>query len=281
MNLRIILSTFALAICIAVNAQGPAAQVKEIQKNTTTYINAESTDPSEDAAYGNAMRQMIDMARNFVNTNNKGADISDEAIKSVVKKIVIPRGEFKRVFLYAKRDNLIGKSGNNNSNDSQPVAEVKKPENTVIKAEEKEETAQPTVNDGKSKSEQQQDTSSDLNEIKDTKEFEQSLPKEIVADVQESANVPSATKELIGLLQGCKSLHEAASILYKYKNRRIVSDYGVSKQSHNSMASYWVVEDSGNITVLGPEIKGHRTNFRTGKVDALHRYERGVWFRKR
>lgn len=282
MNIRIMLSTLALAICIAVNAQSPAAQIKEIQKDPATYINAESTDPSEDAAYGNAMRQIIDMARNFVNTNNNGANISDAAIKSAVKKIVIDRGgDFKRVFLYVKRDDLLGKSGIGQSEESHQTAEKQNTANTVPKVEEKKETSQPSANDGQSKSEQHQETSPALNESDESKEFEQSLPQEIVADVRTSANVSVATKELIGLLQGCKSLQDAATVLYKYQNRRIVSDYGAPKQSHNSKASYWVVEDNGHITVLGPEIKGHRNNFRTGKVDALHRYQKGIWFRKR
>ncbi len=281
MNIRIILSTLALVICIAVNAQSPAAQIKGIQKDPATYINAESTDPSEDAAYGNAMRQIIDMARNFVKTNNNGADISDEAIKSAVKKIVIPRGEFKRVFLYVKRDDLLGKSGTAKLEESPKIEEKQKTENIVPKVEEKKETSQPTADEGLSKSEKHQEVSSDINESEESKELEQDLPQEIVADVRNSSNVSVATKELIGLLQGCKSLRETIPVLSKYKNRRIVSDYGVSKQAHNSMASYWVVEDNGSITVLGPEIKGHRNNFRTGKVDALHRYQKGIWFRKR
>lgn len=281
MNIRIFLSTLALAICIAVNAQSPAAQIKEIQKNSATYINAESTDPSEDAAYGNAMRQIIDMARNFVSTNNNGADISDDAIKSAVKKIVIPRGEFKRVFLYVKRDDLLGKSGTAKLEESPKTEEKQKTENIVPKVEEKHVSSQQSANEGLSKSEQHQEASSDINEIEESKELEQNLPQEIVVDVKKSANVSVATKELIGLLQGCKSLRETIPVLTKYKNRRIVGDYGVSNQAHNSIASYWVVEDNGQITVLGPEIKGHRSNFRTGKVDALHRYQKGIWFRKR
>lgn len=285
MNIRILLTQLALLACIAVNAQSPAAQVKVIQKNTAAYINTESTDPNEEAAYSNALNQMIEMARNFVNTNKDGADISDASIEAVVKKIVIPRGEFKRVFLYAKRDDLLANSGSNNlitaSEQPEKRNESKLSENTGKDESIEISNSNLSSIEEEIQIESQTETSSDVNKIETPEEFENSVPEEIVVNVRKSSNVPVGIKELISQLQKCNSLIEATRILERYKSRRNVSAYGVSKEAHNSKASYWVVEDNGVISVLGPEIRGHRNNFRTGKTDALHRYKKGVWFRKR
>lgn len=262
MNLRIILVSLALSIFVSAFAQSPAAQVKEIQKDHVNFINAESTDPDEEEAYNNALRQMIDMARNFVSTNNDGADISDAAIESAIQKIVIPRGEFKRVFLYAKRSDLLNNSGTN--------------ESSVITS-----TVEQSLFETIEETPSEQDSSDNFEGFVDSEEFEAGLSEEVVDDVKKSASIPAGVQELIDLLQNSRSLGEASRILEKYKNRGIVSDYGVAKQCRNSAVSYWVVENNGQITVLGPEIRGHRNNFRTGKTDALHRYRTGVWFRKR
>lgn len=281
MNLRMIFTALLVMIWTGMSAQSPAAQVKEIQKNTAGYISAESTDPSEEAAYGNAMRQMIDMARNFVSTNNNGAGISDGAIEAVVKKIVIPRGDFKRVFVYAKRDDLLEKSGENITADKQPEAVDEEPVRTEPAVQENnfEEVSREMIR--KESNPQQPSTIEPAEEDEADEDIDEVIPQEIVAEVGRTAKVSAATKELIGILQQAKSLPETIEILERYKTRRTVSDYGVARQAHNSAACYWVVEDNGQITVLGPEVRGHRNNFRTGKTDALHRYTNGIWFRKR
>jgi len=277
-----ILTALLVMTWMGMSAQSPAAQVKEIQKNPATYISAESTDPSEDEAYSNAMRQMIDMARNFVSTNNNGANISDKAIEAAVKKIVIPRGDFKRVFVYAKRDDLLEKSGNDVAiPDEQPKPVIEDPaKQPEIEGAVETETqpAQPTkpVKEPETVGKPKGNEGTDSDE-----EFEEEVPKDIVEEVSRTANVSGATKEIIGRLQQAKSLNEATDILNRYMGRRMVSNFGVARQAHNSAACYWVVEDDGQITVLGPEVRGHRNNFRTGKTDALHRYTKGLWFRKR
>ncbi len=276
MKIRIILSILLATVWLGLSAQSPAAQVKEIQKNPAEYISAESTDPNEDAALSNAMRQIIDMSRNFVATNANNASISDEAISAAVEKIVIPRGEFKRVFVYVKRIDLLEKAGTAISSSETEGPTVIEPQESESQ-ENKEDTIlpvpEPTLPDQEAEVHSENSIAND-NSLED-------VPQDIVAEIEVSSNVPAATKELIELLQNSKSLKEASDVLRKYKDRRIVSDYGVARQTRNSAACYWVVEENGNISVLGPEIRGHRHNFRTGKADALYRYTKGLWFRKR
>ena len=278
MKLRVfLLSIIALAVSTAIKAQSPSAQIKEIQKDPATYINAESTAPSEDEAQENAMRQMIDMARNFVDTNNDGADISDASIKTVVKRIVMERGDFKRVFLYARRDDLLSKSGRSEQNGNDQIQTHKSSTETPDqKVDDK-----MLISESLTDNELSQPDESDSGTINSPEEFEQSVSRDIVANVRKSSEISAAIMELIESLHNSKSLQEASNVLHRYKLRRTVSDYGVPKKTRNSSASYWVVEDNGQISVLGPEIRGHRNNFRTGKTDALHRYKKGIWFRKR
>lgn len=282
LNFRTILAVLALAFSFCIHAQNPAAQIKEIQKDPATYINAESTDPNEDSAYGNALRQMVDMANNFVNTNNDGAEISEAAIVSVVNKIVIPRGEFKRVFLYAKRDDLMGRSTAPASTEHFNIMpRIERPA-AVAATEEEEDDSDVDPLTKKVQDLIAEQTEVDFEEEEDSpEEFEQSIPDDIVEDVRNTAPVAIGFQGLLDRIHNSSSLKEAAAILYEYMNRRTVSDYGVAKEAHNSAASFWAVEDNGKITVLGPEIRGHRKNYRSGKTDALHRYRRGVWFRKR
>lgn len=266
-------------------AQSPALEVKKIQKNTTEYINAESTAPSEDEARSNAMRQLIDMAKNYVETNNHGAQISDNAIKITVKEIVIPRGDFTRVFVYSSRKDLIGAS------------KGAKPSTTLT---EKEDEPINSTNDENGSNESSSDNSQEVNQQRTTidntnnenMQFEESetdssdgfveeVPTEIAVEIDKASYIPAALQEVITALHNSNSLMETSKILYRYKNRNVISNYGSPRESHNSVASYWVVEDNDKITVLGPEIRGFRKNFRTGQPDALHNYTKGLWFRKR
>lgn len=295
MKLKATLMVLFLCLLQSVRAQSPARQIKDIQKNTTEYINAESTDPDEAVARKNAMRQMIDMARNFVSTNNNGADISDLAIDESVKSIVIPRGDFKRVFLYASRADLLQRSG------GKVTAAVKKPAADIVKDDtETDPSTLPGENmkrgrhfgdantnrkDRTAESEtefvESTDGVADLEDMESDEEFVANIPLDIKDEVISSVKISSGMKEMISLIQNSGDLKKAAEIIYRYKNRNMVSDYGSPRESHNSAASYWVVEDNGIVTVLGPEVRGHRNNFRTGQPDALHRYDKGIWFRKR
>lgn len=318
MKLKALISSVLLiAASITAAAQSPAKQVKDIQNNTAEYISAESTDPTEASARSNAMRQMIDMSRNFVQTNNNGAQISDKAIESAVKSIVITRGEFKRVFLYASRADLLSLS---NTSGAAPAATAKKAEpeiataefdfddNTLtedtkntkeseneIKKEESQKTVAKSSEDkkmpawrarhSKKKDGNSQTTakSSKTSEgAKDSNEdFARNVSPAITAEINSSSAVPPALQELIGLIHKSTSLNEAARHIDRFKNRGVIADYGAPRECRRSAACYWVVEDGGTISVLGPEIRGHRKNFRTDSPDALHRYENGLWFIKR
>lgn len=305
MNIRIAFAIMFICLFQTVNAQSPAQQIRDIQKNTADYINVESTDPDEEAARSNAMRQMIDMARNFVDVNNNGAFISDAAIEKTVKSIVIPRGDFKRVFLYASRAELLQASGDKKPIDDKPITkniesenpvnihktpETKTPETVATEAVEptkveKRDTVvrkeRPWKRPKLKHDKPVQTAPSEPVRVESHEEFEKNVPEDIKVEIGHTAKVSPAIKEMIGLIQNASGLEEAAKVLYKYEMRNIVSAYGKSRECRNSAVSYWVVEDNGVVTVLGPEIRGHRNNFRTGKPDALHRYERGIWFRKR
>lgn len=277
MKLRSVFTVLLTAAWLGMFAQSPAAQVKNIQKNPAEYINAESTDPNEDEAYSNAMRQIIDMSRNFLAANADNATVSDDDISEATEKIVIPRGEFKRVFVYVKRDALLAKVATQlptSSLDDRIASEAKVSESNNEQTEDAVNLTMET------------ETSYEIPEVDsesaDHSDFSlEDVPEEIVSEVIVSADVPVATKELITLIQQTKSLKEAAAVLNKYKDRRVVSDFGVARQSRNAAACYWVVEENGGIYVLGPEIRGHRLNFQTGKTDALYQYTKGIWFRKR
>lgn len=299
MKLKYILIALAAIFAFEANAQSDAKRIKEIQKDTEHYINAESTDPNEDEAYRNALRQIVDMSRNFVETNSSGrTTISDAAIEKCVGKIVIPRGDFKRVFLFAARTDLLSGGGAAAPAAAQqpsapaPAREDRaqeKPSTPAAPASEPEQQqAMPTVDDimtglfgEDDENESAPVTAPEPQNEESPEEFAAQVPQEIATEVAATNDVPAATRELIGLLQGATSLRQAVSILDKYKNRRVVANYGVARDARNSAQCYWVVEENGTLTVLGPEKRGHRNNFRTGKPDALHRYSRGMWFRKK
>lgn len=278
-----------------VGAQRPARQIEDIQRNTTNYIHAESTDPDEGVARRNAMRQMIDVARNYVNTNNNGVDISDSEIEGSVKLIVKPHGDFKRVFLYTSISDLLQGCG------EKVAAVAKEPAADIAKGDTDAETGRMSgvhvkrgnrfgASDKNGKDHngeaaieyvESADGMIDTENLVSYEDFLANIPADIKDEVLGTSAVSSGMKELIGLIQDSGDLNKAADVIYRYKNRRMVSDYGSPKESHNSIASYWVVEDNGIVTVLGPEVRGHRYNFRTGQADALYRYYSGIWFRKR
>lgn len=262
-------------------AQSPALEVKKIQKNTEKYINAESTAPSEDEARSNAMRQLIDMSKNYVETNNHGAKISDEAIKSTVKEIIIPRGDFTRVFVYSSREDLI--SASNGSAPSNVVPKEDNPRNDEsVSGEITSENSPNRANDETVA----YDTNTENIPFEETEtvsgeDFAAQVPTEIASEISGISTIPAALQEVITSLHNSNSLMDATKILYRFKNKSFLSNYGSPRESHNSAASYWVVEDNGQITVLGPEIRGYRKNFRTGQPDALYNYSKGLWFRRR
>lgn len=262
-------------------AQSPALEVKKIQKNTEKYINAESTAPSEDEARSNAMRQLIDMSKNYVETNNHGAKISDEAIKSTVKEIIIPRGDFTRVFVYSSREDLI--SASNGSAPSNVVPKEDNPRNVEnVSGEITSENSPNRANDETVT----YDTNTENIPFEETEtvsgeDFAAQVPTEIASEISSISTIPAALQEVITSLHNSNSLMDATKILYRFKNKSFLSNYGSPRESHNSAASYWVVEDNGQITVLGPEIRGYRKNFRTGQPDALYNYSKGLWFRRR
>lgn len=277
---------FLMAIAsLGAFAAGNASEIKKIQKNRAEYIFAESTDVSEDQAYSNALRQMLDMCRNFVEANSPGMTITDGAIETALSKYSIPRNDFTRVFLYVRRDDLVSASGstadsanpehkpedikpatprNHESVTVQPVAV-----NEPVGSNPDKEIGVPTVETETVAPESDQ-------------EFAESVPEETAFEIDRKSNLTGAMQQLLAALHSAKSLKEAAGILADYKDRRLgVATYGSPKEARNTSACYWIVEDKGVISVLGPEVRGYRKNYRTNKPDALHRYSRGLWLRKR
>lgn len=256
------------------SAQKPAAKIKEIQKDTENYINAESTSPDEGEAYDNAVNQLIEMAKNYVKINNDGADIDEGAIKSLSEKIVIPRGDFKRVFVYVARQDLIGKSNSNVHS------------NNYEDSDNQTEQSNQDINDSYTSelknSEKYPEISNDSDYEDDNEEvFQESISHELATEVAGETKVTGLIKEMIGNLLDAENLHKATQILNEYKEMRVIVDFGSSQYTKNSSACFWVVEGQDGLTVLGPEIKGYRSNMLTGETDALYRYSKGLWFRKR
>ncbi len=263
MKQRLFILPFLLMAWLLGAAQSPAAKIKEIQKDTKTYIFAESTSPSEDEAYANALRQLVDMSINFVNTNADGAKIDETSVESLVEKITIPRGDFHRVFLYVSRDALLGKSSSSIS----PIVEPEPTQESDL-ANSQESTTIVEEFDA-------------LPDIQEEETVEVLVPVEIKNEIVSKNNVSGLAGEMIGKLLQARNLQEAVEILSEYKDKRVVVDFGVSRDARNSQASFWVVEDNGALTVLGPEIKGYRNNYKTGTADALYKYSKGMWFRKK
>lgn len=265
MKQRLFIIPFLMMVWMLGAAQSPAAKIKEIQKDTKTYIYAESTSPSEDEAYANALRQLVDMSVNFVDANADGAKIDDASIMSLADKITIPRGDFHRVFLFVSRDVLLGESSTPTPSGGTGSERPGPGEKTS------------GASDSESGSEgfevPQDEVTEEIVEV--------SVPDEIKTEVKTQNKTTGIAGEMIERILKARNLQEAVEILNEYKDKRVVVDFGVSRQACNSSASFWVVEDNGALTVLGPEIKGYRNNYKTGTADALYRYSKGMWFRKR
>lgn len=266
-------------------AAGNASEIKKIQKNRAEYIFAESTDVSEDQAYSNALRQMLDMCRNFVEANTPGKTITDGAIEAALSKYSIPRNNFTRVFLYVRRDDLVGTAGNN-ADSAKPVPkpeiiEPVTPQNQESVSEPTEAVNEPSVLVSQKEIESPvAESESDAPES--DQEFAESVPQDTKFEIDRKSNLSGAMQRLMADLHNAKGLKEAAGILANYKDMRLgVASYGSPKEARNTAACYWVVEDNGVISVLGPEVRGYRKNYRTNHPDALYRYSRGLWFRKR
>lgn len=275
-RIKLFFAAILMMFSMNVMAQSQAAKIKEIQKDRRTYISESSTDPNEDAAFENARKNLITVARNFVSTNKDGAFISDDDIMASSEKIVTKRGsDFVHVFLYAKRDDLLAKGSSAESVTPQP-SEVQE---VVVDEDDDEADDEEAVEALPIKPSAVEESAPKVHVPTD-----EELHEEVaVIDnaVNSTAEISVALGELIDKLHSCSDLMEATEILKRYKVRRVVVAYGSPRETKNALYSYWVVDDNGMVTVLGPEVRGYRHNFRTKGKDALHNYRSGVWFRNR
>lgn len=262
MNLRTIYCLLALAAFLPVLADSPARQANAIKKNSEQYISAEATADNEDKAMEEAAGLFCEKAREFLNSTIPDASFSDADIQTVTKLLSVPRGEFVRIFLYADRADLIdlAKGGTGKAAPS-------------TEAEGSADAAPITAPDA-----QAGQTAENYAEENDGNTSIK-IPKEVEEALIKTAEVPAAITEMIFQLFKCPSLKEAVPILNKYKNRNAISKFGTSQDCKNPAACFWVVEDNGQLTVLGPERSGYRFNFRYGAIDFVESYHKGIWFR--
>lgn len=277
-KLKFFIAAILTVLSLNVMAQNQAQNVKDIQKDRKTYISESSTDPSEEVAFENARRNMIEVARNFVSTNKDGAYISDDDIMSVTEKIVNTRGsEFVHVFLYAKRDDLLSKGGSADNVTPQPTSpegqEAPEGQEPTDGGDDEPgvDSVTPVSSDDTVIGEPYVPTDDEL--IEETKVIDDA--------VRVTSEIPEALQEMIDELHKCVDLLTAAEVLKRYKRRWTIADFGAPKDSKNAISYYWVVDDGDKVTVLGPEVRGYRHNFRTDSKDGLYNYTHGIWFRKK
>lgn len=107
------------------------------------------------------------------------------------------------------------------------------------------------------------------------------VPDDTMAELNSTIDIPPALIEMIETLFQCQSIKTTVPVLRKYKERRAISSFGASKDCSDPADCFWVVENNGGITVLGPEKGGLRANFLTGTLDIVELYDNGLWFKRK
>ena len=309
-NLILLLVVSVLCITGYAQSSNVSNSINKIKRDSKTYFYAESTSASE----AEAKEAATVMLQSLVSDHNKQSGCSVDFNSLDIQYLQMMRGEYHRVFAYARRDGAKTESIKVETPAPTPVAATPTATPTPVVAPIKEESAQAVNTELATENDilQQElaEKERQLKELQDKLEAQQREAKRL-AQMSSNNNTPtvanptdeniatsnhsyptqnpSATggrqyqQNVIDALLQCANLNEVSNKLSRFQNEYKVKKYGTYDDCPNIASCYWIVinrdSDMSMNTILSTG--NDKTNLRTSHPDSLSKYTGHIliWFR--
>lgn len=309
---NLILLLVASVLCITGYAQSSnvSNSINKIKRDSKTYFYAESTSASE----AEAKEAATVMLQSLVSDHNKQSGCSVDFNSLDIQYLQMMRGEYHRVFAYARRDGAKTESIKVETPAPTPVAATPTATHAPVAAPTKEESAQAVNTELATENDiLQQELAEKERQLKELQEKLEAQQREAKRLAQMSSNNntptvanptdeniatsnhsyptqnPSATggrqyqQNVIDALLQCANLNEVSDKLSRFQNEYKVKKYGTYDDCPNIASCYWIVinrdSDMSMNTILSTG--NDKTNLRTSHPDSLSKYTGHIliWFR--
>ena len=309
-NLILLLVVSVLCITGYAQSSNVSNTINKIKRDSKTYFYAESTSASE----AEAKEAATVMLQSLVSDHNKQSGCSVDFNSLDIQYLQMMRGEYHRVFAYARRDGAKTESIKVETPAPTPVAATPTATLAPVVAPINEEPAQAVNTELATENDiLQQELAEKERQLKELQEKLEAQQREAKRLAQMSSNNntptvanptdeniatsnhsyptqnPSATggrqyqQNVIDALLQCANLNEVSNKLSRFQNEYKVKKYGTYDDCPNIASCYWIVinrdSDMSMNTILSTG--NDKTNLRTSHPDSLSKYTGHIliWFR--
>lgn len=285
--------------------ENSAKLITKIKKDQT-YIFAEATDTTEEAAYKTAKAELDKYIEEYIITSGKAENAGYVIVKGIglqANRLDLLRGTMHRVFLYVSQDDIIKTKGDFE------VIEVGHGESATSQSTPKTDTSETSPTSAQTTASPITTTVEVIENTPATKKKDTTEEENVEAIIEgapdmdgdtpasskttaatglsQSAlsdnyfgNLPDYRKTVVKQVMKSDSFDEVLQVLSESRNSQFVKNYGDYKSCKSTDSSYWVVLTPNGIAVLSPlRSNGKRVNSRTGAADSLDNYDKGIWFK--
>ena len=309
-NLILLLVVSVLCITGYAQSSNVSNSINKIKRDSKTYFYAESTSASE----AEAKEAATVMLQSLVSDHNKQSGCSVDFNSLDIQYLQMMRGEYHRVFAYARRDGAKTESIKVETPAPTPVAATPTATHAPVVAPINEEPAQAVNTELATENNiLQQELAEKERQLKELQEKLEAQQREAKRLAQMSSNNntptvanptdeniatnnhsyptqnPSATggrqyqQNVIDALLQCANLNEVSNKLSRFQNEYKVKKYGTYDDCPNIASCYWIVinrdSDMSMNTILSTG--NDKTNLKTSHPDSLSKYTGHIliWFR--
>lgn len=293
---NLILLLVASVLCFTGYAQTSDVKdsINKIKRDSKTYFYAESTSASEAEAKDAATV----MLQSIVSDHNKQSGSSIDFNALDVQYLQMMRGEYYRVFAYARKDG--GRTAAVKVNEVAQTNPAQRPTSTPAPTPTttKQKTTEVIDNKPAVKNDELQQELAEkdrqLKELQDKLDA-QRRENERLAQMSKHQDTPEPTptthvsdinqshQGIIDILLQCANLNEVSAKLSRLRNEYRVKKYGTYDDCPNIASCYWIVLNRDSEMSMNTILStgNDKTNLKTSQYDSLSKYTGHIliWFR--